>query len=286
MLRGQEGSVRTVTLARGTYSSTGFSNLPPGLSGRGSLDTSSGSGRTSSPEGVGRNGAASTLGQISVLEYLEQDDRPTFVVDVLESHEKERLNIIFANASLRAVPNLLGAVCGTMVNGTPEAEMPSSQAFEHFKSWICGIKTPTETPASPQPSFTYKEFRWSASAFRRRLRIIHGTPSSTRRSTGHQAVLQNEKRNAGAISPREMVSSPHRSTPNDRTDYFNVAAPSAGFLSTDMAGNGTYTGSRVLKSPEILDDNPGSRDLEANSLVRGGNDIEGYASLDLYVYPA
>jgi hypothetical protein len=86
--------VTTLKLARGS-----ISNSPP----HPGSTPSSWSG--SSPDLRGKPSGMQILGNVSIVELLEQDERPTFIIDVANPANfmpGVALQVLFANASLRA----------------------------------------------------------------------------------------------------------------------------------------------------------------------------------------
>lgn len=70
------------------------------------------------------------LGNVGVVELLEQDERPTFIIDVGDSTNFKPggpLQIVFANASLRAYPAILD-----MVIGKADLDSPSIAVHNNF----------------------------------------------------------------------------------------------------------------------------------------------------------
>jgi hypothetical protein len=92
--RDESVGITTLKLARGS-----ISDSPPRS---GSTWTSS---VPRSPDLRGKPSGMQILGNVSIVELLEQDERPTFLIDVANSANfvpGAALQVIFANASLRA----------------------------------------------------------------------------------------------------------------------------------------------------------------------------------------
>lgn len=98
--RDEAGGVTTLKLARGS-----ISNSPTrSTSTPGSLTSLEKGSVSSSPDSKGKQSGLQILGNIGITELLEQDDRPTFIVDVANPVNflpGAPLQIVFANASLR-----------------------------------------------------------------------------------------------------------------------------------------------------------------------------------------
>ncbi|CAN9374004.1 unnamed protein product [Alternaria alternata] len=103
----EDSGIKTVTLARGTFS--GLS--PPGPLGAASGRTSERSSvaPTASPDSRDKSDPLRILGSVGIVELLEQDERPTFIVDTGDfanyMPESSRLQILFSNNALRSNPS-------------------------------------------------------------------------------------------------------------------------------------------------------------------------------------
>ncbi|KAF3033086.1 hypothetical protein E8E12_003379 [Didymella heteroderae] len=172
--RGEDGGIKTVTLARGTFS--GLS--PPGTtsvtSGRSSERSSIP--RTSSPDVRDRNDPLKLLGSVGVVELLEHDTRPTFIVDIGDyanyAPDTSMLQILFANIALRSNASIWETVAGK----PPEqpADEASSHASNQFRGWLLSTATHgDEWDANPTP-VEHGGIVWSCYTLRKRLRIVSG----------------------------------------------------------------------------------------------------------------
>ena len=108
---------------------------------------------------------APILQNIGITEFLEQDERPTFIVDLghPDNLNAGPLRIVFANASLRAIPGVLELLRGEV------ADMGNSSEFTRFKIWVAGSGKNTDS------SDVYGGIRWSFSTLRKRLRVVSGS---------------------------------------------------------------------------------------------------------------
>ncbi|KAK3653387.1 hypothetical protein LTR56_004591 [Elasticomyces elasticus] len=178
--RSEDSHVKTVSLPRGSIAATpGFtptsaprSSSPLG-SMRRSIDRGSLSGGMgSSPELSGGNGELGLLNSIGVIELLEQDERPTFIVDLAErnNYGPGTLQTLYANSSLRSYMGMLELVNGSAA----EDASPGPKTFLQFKSWLLSAAIDGESLSVCLPSFVYAGMTWSCSTLRKRLRIISG----------------------------------------------------------------------------------------------------------------
>nr|POF17036.1 hybrid signal transduction histidine kinase k [Quercus suber] len=169
----EEAHVKTVSLARGTITPGPTSAPRPEYASRKSQDRSM-MGGSSSPEGSSSNGGrtqevGTLLGSISVIELLEQDERPTFIVDLKDASNDEdgSLRVVFENQCFRSFAGMHELVTGSLD--------------------VC------------LPSFVYADVTWSCMTLRKRLRIINGAFAVTSSSSAalpdleipHSATLGN-----------------------------------------------------------------------------------------------
>lgn len=167
----------TLKLARGSVAQTS----PPRSTGTpGSWSPVERSSIPRSPNTRGAKSGLQVLGSVGIIELLEQDERPTFIVDVANSRNFKPggpLQIVFANAALRAYGSIL-----EMVTGRADLENPGvavTNDFPEFKSWALSFVRNYESLDVCLPSFLYGGIHWSCSTLRKRLRLISGSVSNT-----------------------------------------------------------------------------------------------------------
>ena len=176
--------VRTLKLARGSMN-TGSPSWP--LAPR----TPSGGGRSylgitskppKSPDSGGKPKSLSILGQVGVIELLEQDERPTFILDLAEqsNYEPGPLKVIFANAALRASPLALEMVSGRAGQMSPG--LTATTAFSDFKAWSMSYVKDHESLDVALPSFFYAGATWTSCSLRKRFRVIKSNPDLAKAS--------------------------------------------------------------------------------------------------------
>lgn len=174
------GGVRTLKLARGSVSASSPSRplapRTPSGNARSYLGTSSKSAK--SPDSGGNPGAVQILNQVGVIELLEQDERPTFILDLGEqsNYEPGPLKIIFANASLRASPFALEMICGKAGQVSPG--LTATTAFSDFKAWSMSYVKDHESLDVALPSFFFAGATWTSCSLRKRFRVIKNNPDS------------------------------------------------------------------------------------------------------------
>lgn len=226
--RTEDAHVKTVSLARGTITTpgpgmVGSSVTPPTsapqIASRRSLDRSS-MGRSASPDagsakGVGGS-AAQQLNAIGIVELLEQDERPTFIVDLSDTsnYGPGQLHPLFANSALRSYEGLLDLVVGGARENSPG---PANSLG--FKSWLLSASVNGESLNVCLPAFTYASMLWTCSTLRKRLRIISGAFQSPPGTTATRAPSIVPIPSSGPMTAPVPGSEP--------SDYFGAAAPPA-----------------------------------------------------------
>lgn len=177
----ETGGVRTLKLARGPMSA-GISSRPtaprtPSGSGRGYLGLP---GKFKTPEEGAKSNALNILDQMGVVELLEQDERPTFILDLSDhsNFEPGPIKLVFSNASLRASPPTLDMITGTAGKESPG--LAATTVFSDFKAWAFSYVKDHEPLDVALPSFYYSGAVWTSCSLRKRFRVIKGNPGSAR----------------------------------------------------------------------------------------------------------
>ncbi|KAL2018565.1 hypothetical protein VTK56DRAFT_607 [Thermocarpiscus australiensis] len=111
---------------------------------------------------------------IGVVELLEQDDRPTFIIDLNDkaNFSSDPLRILFANAALRAKP----AVLELLQPDTAESVL--NPELSGFKTWAVSLVRDKAGANEGSSSITYAGLLWTFLTLRRRFRVIHGNNST------------------------------------------------------------------------------------------------------------
>lgn len=175
------GGTRTIKLARGLAGSP--AHTPPRSSRAYSSENSRSPGNIHNEKRSSHSGSQ-LLGQVGMIEFLQQDERPTFVIDLnddLNPHANG-LSLVFANGAFKAQPLLLESVAGKADDLA--LIFATSASYLDFKRWV--LKNPTELGAigNTISTFFYAGFLWKFSTIRERLRIFYGQPVPAASSTG------------------------------------------------------------------------------------------------------
>ncbi|GIZ42533.1 hypothetical protein CKM354_000579600 [Cercospora kikuchii] len=213
--RNEESHVKTVSLARGTVTTPAAGYGPTSAPfTRNSLERVAE--RSNSPDSSshggreGYNGTIGMLNSIGIIELLEQDERPTFIIDLGDStnYGTGSLHLLFSNPSLRTHEGLQA-----LISGMAPAEMsPGARTFLQFKSWLLSAAVNGESLNVCLPPFTFASMTWSCSTLRKRLRLISGAFNSPLPTSAAALRL--------SVPPAETL--PNRN-PGEPVDYFGQA---------------------------------------------------------------
>lgn len=135
------------------------------------------------------NNSFDELDSISACEILDQDPRPTLILDLDSDHleysgSKNDLRPIFCNAALREHNRLLDSV--TSANDAVTKDSSDSTTFLGFRSWATSISEFDDSKDVYPRSLLYRNIFWTGCTIRRRWRVISGNQCS------HGPDLQNE----------------------------------------------------------------------------------------------
>ncbi|KAK3299970.1 uncharacterized protein B0H64DRAFT_3859 [Chaetomium fimeti] len=211
------GEVTTLRLPKGQVSVTSparSSGTPRSWS---STDLSS---LSRSPDGWPQPSVVQLLQGIGVVELLEEDERPTFIIDLNDpaNFHPGPLHLLYANVALRTTPNVLHLL---QLN---QAESRHSPEFAAFKTWaasLVGDKSSTNAAAQSAP---YAGFPWTFSTLRRRFRIIRGYQNMTfNATTSPSQTPTSEPSPAAELLPSGRWPEERLASPGERSDYFGTA---------------------------------------------------------------
>lgn len=224
--RNEDSGIKTVALARGTFS--GLS--PPGptsaTSGRNSERSSLPP--TTSPDARDRSDPLRLLGSVGIVELLEQDNRPTFIVDTGDgsSHAPAAtgLQIVFANSALRASPQTWDLVVGKLSHQA--GDDPAAHASTQFRDWLLSTVIEGESLDVNPPPVEHGGIIWSCYTLRKRLRVVSGAVPSPTASSIQSTSASNK---FGVSSPSGFTPStgrvPSVTSALEPQDYFGSTVP-------------------------------------------------------------
>ncbi|KAF7562966.1 hypothetical protein G7046_g1127 [Stylonectria norvegica] len=236
------GGVTTLKLPRASVSSIspGRSESTPGSWGS-SMDITAPS---MSPDSRALPPGLQMLQSVSVIELLEQDERPTFLIDLNNSANASRagLHILYYNAALRAAQEVLQSLSVDQEDASPATD------FGRFKSWIMDTSKASKPSKRTPTSHYYAGITWTASTLRKRFRFVSGNgsfadarPDSPAPLADEQAILEQRSRGPSPEMPvtpdAELVDIP---------DYFGDVDPGAEGASCSAIGDGPDGGGTRL----------------------------------------
>ncbi|ROW07918.1 hypothetical protein VMCG_03623 [Cytospora schulzeri] len=223
-------NVRTVRLPRGHFN--------PANSPRGHMLGTPGSGgsadsySTQSPENFQGSGELRELQSFGVIELLEQDERPTFIIDLNDpaNFSPGPLKPVFRNASLMA---------STGINELISASSEDSNEFSRFKVWVVSFVKDNRSMDLCLPSLTYGGITWTCSTLRNRFRFVSGSTTAVSITPTSPAPLARssldlEQRSRGATALRDSHI-PGRDRALSDLDYFGDAQPGQSIYATRRA---------------------------------------------------
>ena len=131
----ESGGVRTVKMARGSINSGSSPPRAAGIS-TGSFSSPRSNFQISKGPVMDELEPASNLqalNQVGIVELLERDERPTFILDLNNqlNYQPGLLQIMFANSALKAYNGLLDMLTGKLVEDLPN--LASTTTFSEFK---------------------------------------------------------------------------------------------------------------------------------------------------------
>ncbi|KAH6651161.1 hypothetical protein F5144DRAFT_480235 [Chaetomium tenue] len=206
-LRLPKGQVSVTSPARSSgtprsWSSTEFSSL------------------SRSPDGWPQPSVVQLLQGIGVVELLEEDERPTFIIDLNDpaNFHPGPLHLLYANVALRTAPGLLQLLQLNQADPRPSPE------FSEFKAWAASLVGDKSGTAAVAQSAPYAGFPWTFSTLRRRFRIIRGYQNMTFNTVTSPSQTQ-ASRPSPAAEPLPTGPWPEERpiSPGERSDYFGRA---------------------------------------------------------------
>lgn len=157
-----------------------------------------------------------------MLELVEQDQRPTFLVDIANAANASRpgLHILYYNTSLRTSHDFLQLLTVEQDDSTNATE------FGRFKSWVLTPVPGSDGQDIISPSHTYGGVIWTCSTLRRRFRFISGEATIVRRDSATPLAPSNKQDETVDRETIELVQSGPTTPipePVDPPDYFGDA---------------------------------------------------------------
>ncbi|MCJ1309660.1 hypothetical protein MMC25_003320 [Agyrium rufum] len=297
-------AIRTVKLARGISHSMKAGSYSASQGSRKAYSEGPIPRFPISPDDSDTPDRITALNAIGLTELLDQDDRPTFVIDIADEFNQlpGSLRVLFANTSLHSINGLFEMVSGRLSDHTN-----LSSIFGDFKIWVMSFVQSNRSMDIVLPSFTFSGFSWSCSTLQKRFRSISGIPlpssmvSSNPPSVGVPLTnLLINSRMAGDV--RRSIWSESSIQENESIDYFgNTGAtvksvedvspatqqiprvneePAARILTArHRSSEAALSGAEAKSNPTEREQSPlGTRVLEAQVLAAAAGNVDEFHS--------
>lgn len=219
-LRDEQDAVRTVRLPKGHISSASparAQSMSTFSSGRSAESQSS-----HSLDGRFMSSELHDLQGVGVIELLDQDERPTFIIDLVgpSNFGPGPLNIIWRNAAMRAAVGV-----DELISKSAEDNVD----FSRFKAWIVSFVKEKRSMDVCLPSLSYGGISWTCSTVRNRFRFVSGnsaavsiTPTSPAPIARASSILEQRSQ---VRTPSRDINTPGRERALSDLDYFGDAEP-------------------------------------------------------------
>lgn len=124
-------------------------------------------------EGRHLQGPQDEFSAVNVVELLDQDSRPTFVIDLDpdEAIGATQIVPVFCNTALRLHERLLDAIVGSRDGNGPDKD---DDGYKAFSSWATGVTKFDDSKDVFPLSFMFFGMLWTGSTVRKRWRLISG----------------------------------------------------------------------------------------------------------------
>ncbi|TGJ85265.1 hypothetical protein E0Z10_g3512 [Xylaria hypoxylon] len=180
--------VTTLKLARGTVNAA---SPPRSSSTPGSWSSIEAATLNRSPDTQASLPGLQVLQNVGILELLEQDDRPTFIVDTVNpvnSTPTGPFSILYANPALH-----VSDAIRQLVYGNFQDNQDGKTEFQNFRTWVKSGSNATEGLDAFLPSYHYGGVNWTCSTLRNRFRFVSAnTAAASIAHTSSEPFLERE----------------------------------------------------------------------------------------------
>lgn len=133
------------------------------------------------PSGLLNPQSAALINNVAMTELLDQDERPSFIIDLTDSknYGSGSLQVLYANFALRGFTILWDTLLSSAVREPTSPVSEVSTLLPDFKGW-CTSRVHRDHPYEPVLStYNWCGLTWSASVVRKRLRVFSGVGIDT-----------------------------------------------------------------------------------------------------------
>jgi hypothetical protein len=116
------------------------------------------------------------LDKLCLREILDQDSRPTFVIDLDPDYAVVGHSIqpVFCNAALRTHDRLLDSINGAPDKSATTEGLGCETTYENFRVWATGVSRHNDSKDVFPLTLHYQALLWTGFTVRQRWRIISG----------------------------------------------------------------------------------------------------------------
>lgn len=187
---------------------------------------------------------ADELDQLGVREMLDQDSRPTFIIDLDADDEKSHtranaLKPVFSNSALCQHQQLHDVVTGGDVSTEPSSSSRAA-AYLEFRNWVVSVTKHDDSKDIFPLFFEYEDMLWTGSTVRRRWRLISGN------ILWKQNVPSRDFALGGPVEVAAATTSLHSRTRTDQSDGANPPSEKESLNRSD--GTSMYNAGITLAS--------------------------------------
>ncbi|CAJ2500598.1 Uu.00g034510.m01.CDS01 [Anthostomella pinea] len=216
----ESGEVTTLKLARGTVSSASPARSSSTPGSWSSIDAVN---QTRSPDTQSSTPGIQVLQSIGILELLERDDRPTFIVDGANPANTTPgpFAVLYANPALHVSDAIRHLI---FVDFQDDADAKGGKdQFSGFKNWVKSGGVNVDGLDVFMPAYHYGGVDWTCSTLRNRFRFVSANRSAasiarTSPEPSHEREPSVESRSRG-LTPNAQPKTPSDIVIPDR-DYF------------------------------------------------------------------
>ncbi|KAI1636490.1 hypothetical protein F4809DRAFT_382204 [Biscogniauxia mediterranea] len=250
--------VTTLKLARGTVNSASPARSSSTPGSWSSIEVNP----TRSPDAQASSAGLQALQSVGILELLERDDRPTFVVDGSNpvNTAPGPFAVLYANPALH-----VSSAIRHLVFEELQDNLEVKDEFENFKTWVKNAGGGVDGLDVFLPSYHYGGIDWTCSTIRNRFRFVSANMSAASIAhTSPEPLLDRE----ASVESRSHAFSPsgqQPKTPSDIVlpdrDYFAGLDP-AGTDDQEQSGAGGDPSEQLLLhrnnefTPEVVLSSP------------------------------
>ncbi len=183
------------------------------------------------------------LDEIGIIELLEQDSRPTFIIDINAPQQEVngRMTFIpvYCNKSLRFFDSIRNVVCAetfypSIAEPTP-LQASLAAAEQEFKEWATNMPHFDSSRDGYLPRHQFLGMYWSSSTLRKKWRVVSASqvPSQRKKSHGTPRLARsrsNSKSSVSSVTIRPTLSAtgdlPEESLVDEESDLSKQLADS------------------------------------------------------------